>query len=461
VTTSFNAPLNSGGATGALARSAITRRGLLGGALSASALFGLAACGGGSTSVPGQQASVAGGGGSEEYKGPNVELAFWNGLTGGDGPVMRKIISRFNAAHPNIKVTMTAILWADYFQKLPATVSNGKAPDIGLMHNDDLATNAARQVISPLDDVASALKLTEADFATIAWNGGIYQGKRYGIPLDVHPAGLFYNKNVMEKAGLDPEKPPTTGDEMLQMLDQLKSKGVQGWWVSPLTVNDSVISGTLVYQNGGKMVNDDGLTVGWGDEPGVKAITFLKNLVDQGYSPKNAGAGSDFVSFSNDKSAFFFGGPWNTTPLTAIKKLKYGAAPVPNVGGTQATWAGSHQFVLPRQIKPDQNKAIASRVFINWISQQSLNWADAGMVPARTPVRESPEFKQKGLVNEFAKELDYIHFVPPVAGVDDFLPEWVTATSNAMLGKQPIAQALQEGAQRANKILAANKRKYG
>jgi multiple sugar transport system substrate-binding protein len=462
VTTSFNASLNSGEQAGALARNAISRRGLLGGALSASALFGLAACGGGgSSTLPGQQASVAGGGGAEEYTGPAVSLAFWNGLTGGDGPIMRKIISRFNSEHPNIKVTMTAIAWPEYFQKLPATVTNGTAPDIGLMHNNDLATNAARQVISPLDDVANALKLTNNDFATIAWDGGLYQGKRYGIPLDVHPAGLFYNKNVMEKAGLDPEKPPTTGDEMLQMLDTLKSKGIQGWWVSPGQVQDPVQSATLIYQYGGKMVNDDGQTVGWGDEPAIKAITYFKNVIDQGYSPKNASVGSDFVSFSNDKSAFFLGGPWNTTPLTAIKKLKYGAAPVPNIGGTQATWAGSHQFVLPRQIKPDQNKAQASRVFINWISQQSLNWADAGMVPARNEVRNAPEFKQKGLVNEFAKEIDYIHFVPPVPGVTDIDPIWVTATSNAMLGKQPIDAALKDATVRANKVLAANKKKYG
>ena len=440
----------------------LSRRSLLGGALGAAAAAGLTACSPGSTGKPGQAAApVPGGGGSEGYKGPNVELAYWNGLTGGDGPVMRKIVSRFNAAHPNIKVTMTAIAWAEYYQKVPAAVSNGKAPDIGIMHNSTLATNAARQVIQPLDDVAAALKLTEADFAPIAWKGGLYQGKRYGIALDMHPAGLFYNKTVMQKAGLDPTKPPTTGDEMMAALDKCKAAGIQGWWVSPLAVSDPVISGTLVYQNGGKMVNDDGLTVGWGDAPGVKAITWLKNLVDQGYSPKNASAGSDFVSFSNNKSAFFLGGPWNTTPLAAIKKLQWGAVPVPNIGGTQATWSGSHNFVLPRQLHPDKNKAEASRVFLNWMSQQSLNWADAGMVPARTSVRDSPEFKKKGAVTEFAKEIDYIHFVPPIPGVADVDAEWVTATSAAMLGKKPIDQALSEGAARANKILAANQKKYG
>jgi len=438
----------------------ISRRSLLGGALGAAAVAGLSACSPGSAGAPGQEASVSGGGGAEGYDGPPVELAFWNGLTGGDGPIMRKMISQFNAEHANIKVTMTAIAWAEYFQKLPAAVSNGKAPEIGLMHADDLATNAARQVISPMDDVAAALKLTEKDFAPIAWNGGLYQDKRYGIPLDVHPAGLFYNKTVLEKAGADPEKPPTTGDELMAILDQCKSKGIQGMWTSALSVN-GLSSQTTVYQFGGKMVSDDGLTAEFGQEPAQKAISWWKGLIDNGHSPKNAAADGDFVSFTNDKAAFMINGPWNTTPLTALKKLKWGAAPVPNIGGEQLVWAGSHQFVLPRQQTVDANKAIASRVFVNWISQQSLTWATAGMVPARVTVLEDPEFAKMGPVTEFAKELDYIRFVPPIPGVNDVLPEWVTATSEAMLGKKPVDVALPEAAEKANKILAANQKKYG
>jgi len=438
----------------------VSRRGLLGGALGTVMGVGLAGCGSGSAGKPGQAApSVAGGGGADAYAGPNVELAYWNGLTGGDGPVMRKLVTAFNAAHPNIKVTMTAIAWAEYYQKVPAAVSNGKAPDVGIMHADTLATNAARQVIQPLDDVAQALKLTESDFAPLAWKGGIYKDKRYGISLDMHPAGLFYNKTVMQKVGADPTKPPTTGDELMAVLDKCKSKGIQGMWTSALSVA-GLESQTLVYQYGGKMVNDDGMTVAFADEPAIKAITWWKGLIDQGYSPKNAAADGNYVSFTNDKSAFMINGPWNTTPLNALKKLQWGAAPVPKIGSELATWAGSHQFVLPRQLHPDKNKATASRVFVNWISQQSLGWADAGMVPARKSVRESAEFKTKGAVNEFAKEIDYIKFVPPVAGVNDVLPEWTTAVSDAMLGKKDIASALGEAAQRANKILAANTKKY-
>jgi multiple sugar transport system substrate-binding protein len=83
------------------------------------------------------------------------------------------------------------------------------------------------------------------------------------------------------------------------------------------------------------------------------------------------------------------------------------------------------------------------------------------MVPARNSVREQPEFQDKGAVVEFAKSLEIIKFNPPIPGVRDQRPEWNIAVSNAMLGKQEIGAALAEGGQKANKILAANQKKYG
>src|SRR5829696_5773065 len=396
----------------------ISRRGLLGGALGVAAGIGLGACSPGSSGAPGQEQSAPGGGGASGYNGPTVKLAYWNGLTGGDGPIMKKMMEKFNSEHPNIQVSMTAIAWADYYQKLPAAVSNGKGPDIGIMHEYSLATNAARNVILPLDDVA--------------------------IALDMHPAGLNYNKTFLEKLGEVPEKAPTSGDELMAILEKAKSKGMQGMWTSALSVYGLEWQ-TLVYQYGGKMVNDDGLTAAFGDEPGVKALTWWKNLIDEGHSPKNAAADGNYVSFNNDKAVFMINGPWMTTPLSDNKKLKWGAAPVPQIGDALQTWSGAHHFVLPRQVQPDENKAIASRVFVNWMSQQSLTWATAGMVPARKSVRESPEFADLGPVTQFAKEVDFVNFVPAVPGIQDIDQVRNAAVSEAMLGKKDIAAALGEG----------------
>src|SRR5918994_4618842 len=154
--------------------SGFSRRNFLGLSAAVGAAGLTAACGGGTSGPPGTQQQ----GGGEEftgtYDGPNVALAFWNGFTGGDGAFMKKLVDQFNTEHQNIKVTMNVYEWADYYQKVPAAVSTGNGPDLGIMHVDQVATNAARNVVLPLDDVASSLALKETDFSPPVWQAGVY-----------------------------------------------------------------------------------------------------------------------------------------------------------------------------------------------------------------------------------------------------------------------------------------------
>ena len=147
---------------------------------------------------------AAGAGGGQfgegkEYTGPNVSLAFWNGFTGGDGPFMRKLVDQFNSEHQNIKVSMNVLQWADFYPKVPTAVQSGNGPDIAIMHIDQLATNAARRVIVPVDEVATVLEYQQDDFAPAVWTAGVYKEQRYGLPLDIHPLLFYYNQKEMER----------------------------------------------------------------------------------------------------------------------------------------------------------------------------------------------------------------------------------------------------------------------
>src|ERR671917_1786936 len=139
----------------------------------AGAGLALAGCGGGPQSNPAVQQGQSAGSG-KEYNGPKVDLAFWNGFTGADGPFMRELVEQFSAEHDNINVKMNTVEWVDYYQTVPSAVRSGKGPDVGIMHNDQLGTNAARGVIIPLEDVAKALGLEESQFSSLVWNAGIY-----------------------------------------------------------------------------------------------------------------------------------------------------------------------------------------------------------------------------------------------------------------------------------------------
>ncbi|MEV0902169.1 ABC transporter substrate-binding protein [Actinoplanes sp. NPDC049802] len=439
----------------------LSRRHLFGLGLGVGGAALLAACG---DSGPSDKVTGAGknaGPAATDYTGPNVTLAFWNGFTGGDGPFMKKLIDQFNTEHPNIKVTMNVYQWADYYQKVPAAVSTGNGPELGIMHVDHVATNAARGVILPLEDLAKTLNLSEEDFSPPVWKAGVYRDTRYAIPLDVHPLGMFYNKTVLEKAGLDPEKPPTTADAYLAALEQLKSKGVQGHWATPFPFTGEMQFSSLLWQFGGRLFDEQGTKPMFAEQPGVQALTWLTDLVKKGYSPKNVAQDADVVALRNGKNAFNWNGIWTINTLREDKALQWGVAPLPQIGTQKAAWAGSHQFVQFKQKQTDQNKLTAGKVFINWISQHSIEWAKGGQVPARKEIRDGAEFAALKEQAAIGTQIDYLQFLPATPGISDAMATVDTAVNEAILLRKEPGKALADAAGKAGQILESNRKKYG
>ena len=415
----------------------------------------LAGCGGSTTDL-----EKAGSGG-KSYNGPKVSLSFWNGFTAADGDYMRRLVEEFSSQEKNIDVSMNTVEWEVYYQKVPATVQSGKGPDLGIMHITQLPTNAARGVILAMDDVANALNLKKSDFAPVVWDAGVYNGKRYGIPLDVHPLGLFYNKGTMEKAGLDPNSPPQTKDDYMAALEQLKSKGIQGHWMSPFLFTGGLTFQALIYQFGGELYNENVTKATFNSEAGVNALTWMVDVVKEGYSPKDVAQDAEYTAFQNGKNAFMWNGIWNILELDTVKGLDYGVAQLPQIGSQKGAWADSHNFVIMNKRGQDPNKVAASKVFINWISKRSAEWAKAGQVPARDEVRESQEFKSLKWQPVIAKELPYVQFPPPVPGIGDvYTGSLEPAINEAVLLKKEPEAALDEAANTADQLLKENKQKY-
>jgi multiple sugar transport system substrate-binding protein len=329
------------------------------------------------------------------------------------------------------------------------------------MYADQLATNAARAVIIPLDDVANALGLKEGDFAPVVWNAGIYNNQRYGIPLDMHPFGLYYNKTLMEKAGLDPNKPPQTSEEYVAALQEFKKSGIQGSWVSPFLFTGTFQWQSMLWQFGGDLYNEDVTKATFNSDAGVEALTWMVDLVKNGHSPKNVAQDAENVAFQNDKNALLWNGIWMINIYKQVKGLEWGVAPVPQIGPEKGVWANSHNIVIMNKQPLDDNKVQASKVFINWISQRSIEWAKAGQVPARRSVRESQEFNALEEQAQLAQQVPYMHFVPPVPGIADVqTTTFELAVNEAVLLKKEPKAALDEAASRADQLLEENRQKY-
>lgn len=424
----------------------------------------LAACGGdGGGDQAGDAASPGAAGGTEggeaTYDGPAITLTFWNGFTGADGPLLRDLVEQFSSEHENINVEMNVMEWADYYSTVPQAMNSADGPDIGIMHIDQLATNAARGVVAPLDAVVQTLGYSPDDFLPAVWDAGSWQDQRYGVPLDIHPLGFYYNEDLLEQAGLS--EPPTNGDEFMSALEALSEEGIQGHWISPFLFTGGLEFQSLLPQFGGSMYDAENRQATWGADAGVQALEWMTNIIEQGFSPTDVAQDAENVAFQNGQNAFIFNGIWMIQGYTDTPDLNWGGAPMPQIGPEQnAVWASSHNFIVfqPRG-GVDENVMQASTVFINWISENSLQWAEAGQIPARTSVRESEEFQDLQPQATFAEQLDYVQFLPPLPGIGDAQAEFEDGFNRAILQRDP--SALQESADRATRLLEQAAEQFG
>mgnify|MGYP006190267819 CR=1 FL=1 len=195
-------------------------------------------------------------------------------------------------------------------------------------------------------------------------------------------------------------------------------------------------------------------------EEGVAALTWQVEQIKKGYSPKNVAIDTQYVAFKNGKNAVTWDGIWQINDLKGAK-TPFGIAAVPTIGASDAVWANSHTFFVTRQATRDDNKYDAARVFIDWMSKHSADWAGAGMIPARTSVRESAGV-QSTTQAPVAEKIDAMRFLPAVPGLGQVQSETLeVAVNEATLMKTSPADALKQAAEQATKLMAANLEKFG
>ena len=435
-------------------RTSLSRRGFLVIGAGGTAAF-LAGCGGGAG--VGDTSSDAGGEFTGKYTGPAITLAYWNGFTGGDGPTMDALVKKFNGTG-KITAEQNTVEWADFYQRLPAAANAGKGPDVGVMHLDQLATNAARNVIVPLDDVAEQIDLQESDFIGPVWAPGIYNDQRYGIPLDVHCLAMYWNQDHFDKAGIT--EPPTDAASLDEACQKLQQAGYdQPMWMPNLWPAHLMFY-SLQWQFGGELYAEDGSEATFDSEAGVSALTWMTEQIEKGYSPAAVDQDAQYLAFKNGQNSITWDGIWQINDLKAVG-MNFGIAPLPTIGETPASWANSHNFFMTKQASEDEDRSNASKAFISWMSEQSGAWAGAAMIPARNSAREDSVYTEspQAALNDY---LENLHFLPPIPGLGDVNVETVDlAVNEAVLGQASPSEALSKAADNATQIMQDNQEKFG
>lgn len=299
----------------------------------------LAAC----TAAPTAPASTSseGAAASTESITLNVLAENWGELYNG---LMTLIGEEYTKLHPNVTVEWN--FDPDWQTKLTTLLAAGTPPDCNHIRPGALAIMGRKGVLLDLTDLVTSAGHTRDDFVVSIYDSSTYDGKLYALPGGADYICLFYSKDAMSDAGLDPEKPPATAAELieqsLQILKKNESGDIERIGYAPSAGHQ--VNWTFIH--GGKYYDEASGKVTANDPKNVEVMAWLheymqaldvNKLAAFTQRPGTYEAGN---AFSTKQAAFFFDGFWTFEALDQYSPdINYGVTFWPTVNGTEAEHA--------------------------------------------------------------------------------------------------------------------------
>ncbi|MEO8530450.1 MAG: extracellular solute-binding protein [Deltaproteobacteria bacterium] len=393
-------------------------------------------------------------------------VVWWDFLGGGDGVRMKKLIEDFNAEHAGaIKIDATTLEWGTpFYAKVQTSAAVGEAPDVMTYHASRIPLAVTQGILDPITAADwTAMGLGESDYATATWDAVTVDGVQYAVPLDTHPIVLYYNKDLLEKAGmLDANGKPKGLDSkegFTATLQALKDGGVK-FPLGSVTADGNFMFRTiysLVGQQDGTLMAPDGTFLEGDNEAKlVNALTVLADWTKAGLQSTYTDYPATVALFTSGEAAMMINGVWEVPTMTDLnaqgKLFNWGAVELPVIFNHPSTYADSHTFAIPKNQGKDMSpeKRAAVLEVISWIDHHSLFWATAGHIPAYKAVTDSAEYKAMEPNATYSPLTANMIFDPksPLAGIAgpifDVMSTYFVPTLNGEMDPAEAVAAIKE-----------------
>ena len=354
-------------------------------------------------------------------------VVWWDFLGGGDGVRMKKLLEDFNAEHKDtIEIQATTLEWGvPFYTKVQTAAAVGEGPDMMTYHLSRLPLGVSTGTLAEItpEDMAS-VGLAATDYAPANFAAAQADGKLYAIPFDIHAVVLYYNKDMLDAAGLIGADGLPTGldgiDNFTAALKKLQEGGAEYGLSIHSAAGDSMwrIFYSLLGQQDGKFLSDGKFLDGDNLDKAVKATEVIANWIKDGYTPASTEYPASIALFTGGKAAMHINGVWEVPTMTDLfakgELFNWGAIELPVFFDHPATWADSHAFAIPnnagKPMTPEKKAAVME--VIAWMNKHSTFWATAGHLPAYAPARDNDEFRAMQPNAAYAKLADTAVFDP-------------------------------------------------
>ncbi|MEA4884704.1 MAG: ABC transporter substrate-binding protein [Clostridia bacterium] len=327
-------------------------------------------------------------------------IIHWQHHTPARQEMVEAFAIEFMKQNPDIEIKIESIPEADYFQKLLPALAAGSGPDTFQIPAGQVLAYARTGVLQPLDTSIPEAKSIEADFMASAASRLKIDGKYYGFPVDTATVVLFYNPKLFKEAGLDPNKPPQTWDELVKYAKAMTKRDAAG-----VTTQMGVATGgygpviiSLMLQNGATLWDAKSDLPDFNSKQAAEALQWSTALVAD-YKVEDRAMGSRWNAFRQEKLAMVFAGPAMIGSFKATAPnldFRIAEVPAPKAGGSKSTLLTSWAYVTAKKAQSD-----AATKWVAYLTSESAQkqWIlKTGDLPTRKALLDLADYKKDPLL---------------------------------------------------------------
>ncbi|KAF2957763.1 ABC transporter substrate-binding protein [Thermotoga sp. Ku-13t] len=340
-----------------------------------------------------------------------VKIVYWQYYFETKVKAIDELIKEFQKLYPDIEIEHVTFPYETFNEKVAASVPAGTGPDVVNLYYGWIPKYVTSGYLQPLPKSDFSDQYFEENFFPFVAKGVEFLGERYAVPIAVRSLALFWNKDLFKQAGLDPEKPPRTLQELVEIAKKLTKYDKQGNIVQaglatqPSGQGHHWIREVLVRQFGGQPYSDDYRKVLYQNAP--EALKFYTDLITVHKVGYPGFMNDDITAFVSSSAAMNIDGSFR---IAALKKagLNFGVAELPEHNGIKSNFASFWANAITKNATgPKLDAAIK---FIKFLASEKVMefWLDAvGELPANPKVAQ--KYYNDPIYGPFLKGLEYAH----------------------------------------------------
>lgn len=400
-----------------------------------------------------------------------VTITFYNynlASAGIGADATKKLIAEFMAANPNIKVEGVAVPPSDMASRLQSDIAANRIPDVAQVVFDGLSFVADNLGAVALEDAIPQKELS-AHFDGMIPAGiklGQLHGKTYALAYTFSTPVLFYNADLFRKAGLDPDQPPRSWEEVKHSAITIKEKtGAQGF-------NGAVAGGGaagfdwalqgVVQSSGGAVLSEDRKTITFGEAGAIKAISMLRDLHDTGaYENMPSDVMIETMKSGQLGMLLNTSAAQNTLIKASSGKYELRAAQMPGFGDTASTPTNSGSGLVILSEDPLKQRAAWELMkFLTSKRGYTVITSEIGYLPLRTDIIDDPDYlgpwvKEHPMVRPNLAQLDRMRpwTAYPGQNYRQITKIFLDATEMAVFGGGDVAKTMKAAQDQAQGLM--------